>query len=420
MRSKLLSIVAGLGLAFAGLQSVQAQTQTQAEPIKFALCYDLSKAYTFISPQVSQAVRDYAQILNQKGGIEGHPIEVLIQDHGNEPQRGIECYEKMKRDGAITVEFLSTPVSRAVLPRAMKDGNVMMSPSVGRGDAIDGDVFKWIFPIGPTYWGQMANNIQYIKTKSNNNLKGVKIAFFYMDTPFGQEPINMLKTLAAKEGFELQLVPNSMPGNDQAAAWTQIRRFNPDWVISWNLGNMHIVASREMKRNAIAMDKYISVNWLNEVDIANIGNDAAKGLKRGTYVVGGQEHPLMQQIIKDLYEKGKGSGDRKHLNDIHYNTGLAMYAPVFEGARLAIKQYGWPITPDKMKRGLESLKNFDAEGLIAPVTVTAKDHGGGGKTRIDMWDGAKWVPQTDWFSAYDDVVQDIVKKESGEFAKNKQ
>ncbi len=417
MRSKLLSVVAGLGLALAGLQSAQAQTQ--AEPVKFALCYDLSKTYTFISPQVSQAVRDYAQILNQKGGIEGHPIEIMIQDHGNEPQRGIECYEKMKRDGAITVEFLSTPVSRAVLPRAMKDGNVMMSPSTGRGDAIDGEVFKWIFPIGPSYWGQAANNIQYIKTKSNNNLKGVKITFFYMDTPFGQEPINLLKTLAAKEGFDLQLVPNSLPGNDQAAAWTQIRRFNPDWVLSWNLGNMHIVASREMKRNAIAMDKYISVNWLNEVDIANIGNDAAKGLKRGTYVVGGQEHPLMKQIIKDLYEKGKGSGDRKHLNDIHYNTGLAMYSPVFEGARLAIKQYGWPITPDKMKRGLESLKNFDADGLIAPVTVTAKDHGGGGKTRIDMWDGSKWVPQTDWFSAYGDIVQEIVKKESGEFAKSK-
>jgi branched-chain amino acid transport system substrate-binding protein len=226
MISKLLSVVAGLGLALAGLQSAQAQTQ--AEPVKFALCYDLSKTYTFISPQVSQAVRDYAQILNQKGGIEGHPIEIMIQDHGNEPQRGIECYEKMKRDGAITVEFLSTPVSRAVLPRAMKDGNVMMSPSTGRGDAIDGEVFKWIFPIGPSYWGQAANNIQYIKTKSNNNLKGVKITFFYMDTPFGQEPINLLKTLAAKEGFDLQIVPNSMPGNDQALAphrtWPCARR----------------------------------------------------------------------------------------------------------------------------------------------------------------------------------------------------
>jgi len=208
-----------------------------------------------------------------------------------------------------------------------------------------------------------------------------------------------------------------MPGNDQAAAWTQIRRFNPDWVISWNLSNMHVVASREMKRNGIPMDKYIAVNWFNEVDINNIGPENAKGIKRGTNVVGGQDHPLIQQIIKDLYDKGQGSGDRKHLNDVYYNTGLAIYASVFEGARLAIKQYGWPLTPEKMKKGLESIKNFDAGGLIAPVTVTAKDHGGGGKTRIDMWDGKKWVSQTDWISSYPDVIKQIVDKESAEFAK---
>ena len=415
MKRALLSTLSGVAL----LLGASAASAQQA-PIKFGLCYDLSKAYTFVTPQIVQAVKDYADVLNAKGGLEGSPIEIVAQDHGNEPQRGIECYEKMKREGAVAFDFLSTPVSRAVLPRAMADGNVMVQSFVGRGDAVDGDVFKWIFPIGPTYWGQMANNIHYIKTKSNNNLKGVKISFIYPDYPFGQEPIGVLKTLAAKEGFDLQLVPNPMPGNDQAAAWSQIRRNNPDWVISWNLAGMHVVASREMKRNGIPMDKYISVNWLNEVDLANIGLENAKGLKRGTNVTGGQSHPLMQQIIKDLYEKNKGSGDRKHLNDVYYNTGLAIYASVFEGARLAIKQSGWPLNPDKMKRGLESLKNFDAEGLIAPVTVTAKDHGGGGKTRIDMWDGAKWVPQTDWFSAYDDVVQDIVKKESGEFAKNKQ
>ncbi len=415
MKINLLSILAGVGMALSSFQPALAQ----AQPVKFALCYDLSKSYGFVTPQISQAVRDYAQILNQKGGIEGHLIEILLQDHGNEPQRGIECYEKMKREGAITFDFLSTPVSRAVLPRAMADGNVMVQSFVGRGDAVDGDVFKWIFPIGPTYWGQMANDIQYIKTKSNGNLKGVKIAFIYPDYPFGQEPIGVLKTLAAKEGFDLHLVPNPMPGNDQAAAWTQIRRFNPDWVISWNLSNMHVVAAREMKRNAIPIDRYIAVNWFNEVDLANIGLENAKGVKRGTNVAGGQSHPLMQQIIRELYDKGKGSGDRKHLSDVYYNTGLAIYASVFEGTRLAIKQYGWPITPDKMRRGLESLKKFDADGLIAPVTVTAKDHGGGGKTRIDMWDGAKWIPQTDWFSAYDDVIQDIVKKESAEFAKSK-
>lgn len=410
MKIKLLSLLAGAALSL-GLPAAQAQ------PVKFGLCYDLSKAYTFITPQVVQAVKDYAEILNQKGGIEGHPIEIVAQDHGNEPQRGIECYEKLKRDGVMIFDMLSTPVSRAVLPRAMADQNVLLQSFVGRGDAIDGDVFKWVFPIGPTYWGQVANDIHFIKSKHNGNLKGVKVGFIYPDYAFGQEPIPVLKTLAAKEGFDLQLFPNPLPGTDQAAVWTQIRRFNPDWVISWNLAGMHVVAAREMKRNGIAMEKLITVNWLNEVDIRNIGADAAKGIKRGTNVMGGHDHPLLKQILSDLYGKGKGNGDRKHLDDIYYNTGLAMYSSMFEGVRLAIKQGGWPLTSAKVKAGLESLRNYDANGLIAPVTVTAKDHGGGGKTRIDMWDGSKWVPQSDWIAAYGEEVDKVVKEQSAEYLK---
>ncbi len=386
--------------------------------MRFALCYDLTKAYTFVTPQVAQAARDYADLLNLKGGIEGHPVEMIVQDHGNEPQRGIECYEKLKREGVMVFDMLSTPVSRAVLPRVMKDGNIMIQSLAGRGDAVDGDVFKWVFPIGPTYWGQVANDIGYIKQKSGGNLKGVKIAFLYVDYPFGQEPIGILKTLAAKEGFDLQLFPYPLPGNDQASAWTQIRRMNPDWIISWSLSNMHVIASREMKRNGIPIDKYISVNWLNEVDIKNIGPADAKGLKRGTNVAGGSNQPLIQEIIKELYDKGKGNGDRKNLDDVYYNTGLAIWSIATEGARLAIKKDGWPLTPQKIKDGLESIKDYDANGFMAPVTVTAQDHGGGGKTRIEMWDGQKWVPQTDWSAAFKDEVWSVVKAQSADYAKS--
>jgi branched-chain amino acid transport system substrate-binding protein len=412
MTRRLLTTLGALALAL-GLQPAQAQPQ----PIKLALCYDLTKAYTFVTPQITQAAKDYATLVNQKGGIEGQQIEIMIQDHGNEPQRGIECYEKMKREGALVFDTLSTPVSRAVLPRAMKDGSVLLQSFVGRGDAIDGDTFKWVFPIGPTYWGQAANNIQYIKSQNKNSLKGVKVAFLYMDYPFGQEPIPVLKTLAQREGMDLQLFPYPLPGNDQTSAWTQIRRFNPDYIIHWGFSNGHVVATREMKRNAIPIDKLIVVNWFNEVDIANIGAEASKGLKRGTNVVSGQNIPLMQEIIKDVYGKDKGAGDRKNLNDVYYNTGLAMYSVVFEGLRNAIKKEGLPLTPEKVRRGLESITNFDGNGLIAPVTVTAKDHGGGGRTRVDMWDGSKWVPQSDWIAAYQDVIWEVVKEQAAEFAK---
>jgi branched-chain amino acid transport system substrate-binding protein len=413
MKLKLTTWFAGAAVVLAGMLPAAAQ-----ESIKFALCYDITKAYSFVTPQVAQAARDYATLLNQKGGISGHPIEVIVQDHGNEPQRGIECYEKLKREGVMVFDFLSTPVSRAVLPRITKDGNIMMQSLAGRGDAVDGDVFKWVFPVGPTYWGQAANDVAYIKQKQGGNLKGVKIAFFYIDYPFGQEPIGILKTLAAKEGFDLQLFPYPLPGNDQASAWTQMRRFDPDWIISWSLSNMHVMASREMKRNGIPISKYIAVNWLNEVDIKNIGADAAKGLKRGTNVAGGQDHPLIQEIITELYDKGKGAGDRKHLEDVYYNTGLAMYSIAFEGARLAVQKGGWPLTPEKLKAGLESMKDFSANGLMAPLTVTATDHGGGGKTRIEMWDGAKWVPETDWIAGFSEEVWKVVKESSGEYAKS--
>jgi branched-chain amino acid transport system substrate-binding protein len=410
---KYLSIMAGLAWG-----AITVMPATAADPMRFGLCYDLSKAYTFVTPQVAQAAKDYADLLNSKGGIEGHPVEMIVQDHGNEPQRGIECYEKLKRDGVMVFDMLSTPVSRAVLPRVMKDGNILIQSLAGRGDAVDGDVFKWVFPIGPTYWGQAANDIEYIKQKSGGQLKGVKVAFLYVDYPFGQEPIGILKTLAAKEGFDLQLFPYPLPGNDQASAWTQIRRFAPDWIVSWSLSNMHVIASREMKRNGIALDKYIAVNWMNEVDINNIGAEAAKGIKRGTNVAGGSNHPLIQQIIKELYDKGKGNGERKNLQDVYYNTGLAIWSIAVEGARLAIKKDGWPLTPEKIKNGLESIKDYNANDMIAPVTVTAQDHGGGGKTRIEMWDGSKWVPQTDWIAAYKDDVWSVVKAQSAEYAKS--
>ncbi len=408
----------GIGKIVAGLTiagSLLAGTVSMAEPFRIGICYDLSKAYTFATPQVAQAAQDLAKLVNMKGGIGGESVEVIVRDHGNEPQRGIECYSKLSREGVFVFDTLSTPVSLAVLPRAMEDERILMQSLVGRGDAVDGTVFDWVYPVGPTYWGQAANNIAYIKQVHGGDLSGVKVGFAYFDYPFGQEPIEILETLSEKEGFELLLYPVPLPGSDQAGVWSKVRHDKPDHVIVWMLGGAHVVASKEMARNRIPMDKYISVNWLNEVDIANIGNEAAIGIKRGTNVVGGLDVPLRREIIAELYDKGEGSGPLEKTEDVFYNTGLAMYSIMFEAARKAVELNGLPITAQSYKAGLEALNDYDANGLMAPITVTAEDHGGGGKTRIEMWDGKTWVPQTDWIAAYTDTVWEVVKESSSKY-----
>ncbi len=397
--------------ATAGMASAQSE-----EPIRFGLCFDLSKSYTFISPQVAQAAQDLAMYTNENGGIEGHPVEIVVRDHGNEPQRGVECYEQLKRDGIFIFNFLSTPVTNAVLPRAMKDGNILMQSFVGRGDAVDGEVFEWVFPVGPTYWQQAANDVAYIKAQLDGDLSDAKIGFIYLDYPFGQEPIEILKTLSEKEGFELELYPVPLPGSDQAGAWSKVRRDKPDYMISWLLAGGHVVASKEMRRNRFPVDRYLAVNWLNEVDISNIGAEEAKGILRGTNVAGGQEVPIVKTMLETYYADGKGSGPESLVRDVYYNTGMAIYSAGFEAARLAIKEGGWPLTPEKMKVGYESLSNFDGNGVMAPITVTEEDHGGGGKTRVEQWDGETWVPLTDWSADYLDVVWEVIKESSENFS----
>ncbi|WP_418319725.1 ABC transporter substrate-binding protein [Piscinibacter sakaiensis] len=398
--------------------SFSTQAALAAEPVRFGLCYDLTKIYVAAVPQVAQAVKDYADLLNLRGGIEGHPVEINVVDHGNEPQRGIDCYERLKRDGVLIFDFFSTPVSRAVLPRIVQDGNILVQPLVGRGDAVDGEVFKNVFPLAPTYWGQAANIISYVKKQAGGNLQGKKVAFIYLDTPFGREPMPMFEALKRIERYEFQSFPIPVPGNDQSAAFTQLRRFQPDWVVTWSFSPLNPISFREMQRNGIPIEKMITVNWINEVDINNFGAMAAKGLKRSAVVSGGAEHPLVKDILREVYDKGKGNGDRKLVADSYYNTGLAVYSTVFEGLRLAIKNQGWPLTPEKIRQGMHSIRNFDANGFMPSVTITPQDHGGGGKTRIDMWDGTKWVPQTDWFADYTALVWTMVRANSADFAKS--
>ncbi|MFK5108504.1 hypothetical protein ACI394_28610, partial [Klebsiella pneumoniae] len=64
-------VIRWLAIAAAITAAGFAQALAQ-ETLKFGACFDLSKSYTFISPQVAQAAQDLAALTNMKGGIDGH------------------------------------------------------------------------------------------------------------------------------------------------------------------------------------------------------------------------------------------------------------------------------------------------------------------------------------------------------------
>jgi len=390
----------------------------QEKVIKFGMAQDFTVVYTFVTAEYSQGQRDYFSLVNERGGVGGWKISADIVDTGNAPQRGIEAYERFKRDGVVLIDPLSTPVSRALVSRVLQDKINMVTMVSGRSDAADGSVFPYVLPLSPSYWSQAAALVEYMG-QQDKGLKDKKIAFVHIDTPFGREPLPLLQELAKRRGFELLTFPYAPPGNEQSATWTQVRRAKPDWTIIWGGGVGQTVSLKEALRNGIAPDRIASVIWLSESDMKVVGPEQVKGVLKFEGAAGGREPKVIQDILREVVAKGKGAGAQELVGTTYYNIGVMSGAIMVEGVRRALEiTKGSAVTAETLNEGLRSIAGFTADGLIPPLTTSRTDHQGGGRGRVAQWDGKRWVAKTDWLAADQDVVWQLIKASSAEFKKS--
>lgn len=409
-------VAAGLMAALASISSVGT---AQEKVVKFGFPQDFTVAYTFVTAEYSQGQRDYLTLVNERGGIRGYKFSGEVVDHGSSVPRGIEAYERFKREGVVLIDPLSTPVARALVPRAMADKMNLITAYSGRSDAADGSTFPYVMPLSTNYWSQAASLIEYISRQEKNDLKGKRIAYAYIDSGYGREPLPMLQELAKRRGFELQGFPYTSPGNDQSAAWTNVRRFKPDWTIIWGAGAGQVVSIKEAVRNGIPTERIASVAWLSESEMNVVGNDAAKGILKLEVVAGGREPKVIADIMKEVVGRGKGAGKTEIVGTTYYNMGVAMAALMVEGVRLTLEKnpHAAP-TAESVNEGLRSITKFTADGLLPPLTISKTDHQGGGLSRVAQWDGKRWAARSDWFAADQDIVWQLIKVSSDEFRKS--
>src|SRR5690554_6107245 len=306
---------------------------------RFGLAQDFAAVYTFVSGEYNQGQRDYLTLVNEEGGLDGIKIEAIVRDHGNEPQRGIEAYNRAKEEGAVLFDFFSTPVSRALVDSVLEDEVVLITALHGRGDASNGEVFPYVFPMMATYWSQATVLANYIE-ENEGGLAGKKIALVHIDSPFGREPLPVLEALAEQEDFELRNFPYPTPGNEQSATWTEVRHYRPDHVLIWGAGGGQPVSVREAIRNGISPENIYSVVWLAETDAENVGAGTMTGVKRFEATANGTDTPILQRIQEKVIDAGLGAGDPSNVGTTYYNIGVAAMAVSVEAARLALEAEG--------------------------------------------------------------------------------
>ncbi len=378
---------------------------------------------------------DYMQMINTRdGGINGVKVtwEKCETEYNN--ARGVECYERSKKKGptgATLVHPLSTGITYSLIDKGTADHVPIVSVGYGRTDASDGRVFPYVFPLITNYWSQNTAKIKFIGQKEGgmDKLKGKKIVNIYHDSAYGKETIPVLDVQAKKYGFQVTHIPVAHPGNEQQAQWLQVRQIKPDWVILRGWGVMNPVALKTAARVGFPRDKIIGVWWSGaEEDVIPAG-DAAKGYIAAGFNVSGANYPVIKEIEKHVYAKGKGEmEDRSRVGSIYYNRGVVFAILTTEAVRTAQERYGKgkPMTGEQVRWGLENLridekrlKELGAAGFMQALKVSCMDHEGGGQVKFQQWDGRKWNVITDWIASDQSIVRPMIEESAAKYAKEK-
>jgi branched-chain amino acid transport system substrate-binding protein len=415
------------GAAVCALQVAPAQSQ-QFIPI---LSYRVGPYAAGGSGYFGGAI-DYFNLVNLNGGING--VKLVYEECETEynAARGVECYERLKskNGGATTVEPLSTGIAYGLLDRVAKDKIPMTTMGYGSANSADGSVFQWVFPLGTTYWDQLAAMIAYLEQKDGaNKLKGKKIAYMYHDSAYGKEAIPVLDALAARDGFEALKIPITPPGTTQESQWLQVRQQKPDYVILWGFGVMNPAAIKTAAKTGYPRNKIIGVWWAgSEEDVIPAG-DAAKGYISAAFSAPGTNFPVMQDIKNKLYAAGKGNlEDKSRQGSIYHTRGVTYGILIVEAIRNAQNKFGKGkvMTPEQVRWGLEHLdlseariKELGASGLFPPVKTSCRDHEGSGMVKFQEWDGTKFKPLTGYMAGDRAFVRKMVEDSAAKYAAEK-
>ncbi len=363
---------------------------------------------------------DYFNLLNERdGGIEGVKVVFEECEMQYDTKQGVECYERMKNKhgGAVLVNPFSTGITYQLIPKAPVDKVVIHSAGYGMTASADGRWFPWVFNFPMTYWSQASAFVKYVGQQEGglDKLKGKKLVHVFHNSPYGKEANPTLETLAQKYGFELTLLAVDHPGQEQKATWLQVRRINPNWIYVSGWGVMNQVAVKEAAAINFPMDHVVGNWWTGtEADVVPAG-DGAKGYKSMTFHAPGNTFKVHQDILKHVYDKGKGAygSDRTKFGEVLHNRTIITAMLNTEAIRTAIKKYGKkPPTPEQIRWGFENLdlsekrlEDLGFKGMMRPLKVTCEKHEGNGLAAVQQWDGKQWKVVSDWIEPMRDVVR---------------
>jgi branched-chain amino acid transport system substrate-binding protein len=349
--------------------------------------------------EYAKGMLDAGKWLNQRGGIFGRKIEILLIDDTSEVAETMAAYRKLTESDQILLLYIySTETALTLLPHVHHDrlpAVIGSLPSV----IAKSPRYPYFFSINPTPLDLAKIAMKFIGEKSGIKRKGPKVTFLGFPDHLGRHFLDETKAYA--KGLGIQIGPDVWvpdlsqlsrfsPSEDRsklaAPVLSAVSQYGPDFCY------LSLTSREAFSVLAEAKKSDLKTSWIGNLKAFDENLSSFEGVL-GVQPVSpfGEDVPGMAAI--------KEAHQRWHPYDSHtlsYVDGWATIEVIAEGLGKTLPEQS--LSRERVKSALEGLKDFVLGGLIPPVTISPGDHRPSVESRVFVVRDGKITRQTEFIS----------------------
>ena len=332
---------------------------------------------------VTNGMRMAVDEVNEKGGINGRMIELIVEDSAYQQNKAAQAGDKLlKKDKVFAlVGALGTPTNMVTMPRALKMGVMNVFPVTAANEMYE-PYHKLKFGGFTPYSDQMQAAVKYFV--DNKGIK--KIGVLYQDDDFGKNVLHGCEDQAKDMGLPEVVKTNFKRGaKDFSSQIAQLKSEGVELVCLGTIIGETIGSMATAKK--IGYDPIFVVSSAGYVP-ENV--TLAKGLTEGLYGTSQTPIPYYDEATPEV--KAWMDDYKKRFGDDAVLQSIAGY-DAMDVFLTAIEKAGPDVTAEKVAEAIESIKDYNSIFGGAPYSFSAEDHLGPdarNSARLSQVVGDRW------------------------------
>ena len=347
---------------------------------------DLSGPAATYGVSSSNAVKMRFDEANDKGGIHGRKIRLVVEDTQYQVPRAVQAGTKLiTRDRIFAmVAGLGTPMNNALFKDQLDAGVPNLFPLSAARSMFE-PFHKLKFYGAATYVDQVRAGINYFATK-----KGKKaVCAMYQDTDFGKEVVDGVQAQIDKLKRKLvETVTHKPTDQDFTAPITKLKSAGCDLVVLGTIVRDSIVPYATARKIG-----WTDVDFLGSAATYDLFVAAAQGgVTEGLYAMGLTDMPYRDT----LGPSAQAWFDRyKERYKVDPNIGAIYGHVAADLTAVALEKAGPELTLDTFVRAMESIRGYRDIFNGPEVNFGPDKHQGANSSFLAVVKGGRWVRLTD-------------------------